>query len=69
MRFFKVVFPVLPVIPIICAEVASLVTLAKSFKEEKVFFTFIILLLKGCPFFVLTIDLIAPFLKASLTNL
>ena len=37
MRFFKVVFPTLPVIPIICAEVLSLVAIAKSFKEEKVF--------------------------------
>ena len=63
------VFPVLPVIPIICAEVASLVTLAKSFKEEKVFFTFIILFLETFFIFLLTTHLFAPFLIASLTNL
>ena len=63
------VFPTLPVIPIICAEVLSLVTLAKSFRDEKVFFTFIILFLEICFIFLLITDLTAPFLIASLINL
>ena len=43
-----------------------LVTFAKSFNEEKVFFTFIILFLKLYLVLLFTIDLIAPLLIASL---
>ena len=53
----------------IFADELSLVTLAKLFKEEKVFFTLIILLLEIFFIFLLTIDFMAPFLTASFTNL
>ena len=68
-RFFKVVFPTLPVMPIIWAKVLSLVILAKLFKEEKVFLTFIKFFFEICFLFLATTHLTAPFLRASLTKL
>ena len=56
-------------IPIIWAEELSLVTLAKFFKEEKVFFTLIILFLESFFIFLLTTDFMAPFSTASFANL
>ena len=68
-KFFKVVLPTLPVIPIISALAIFLVKLAKSLREEKVLFTFITLFFDIFFIFLLTIDLIAPFLIACFTKL
>ena len=63
------VLPTLPVIQTILANVFSLVTFAKTFKDLKVFSVFIILCLGNFFIFLLITDLIAPFFIACPTNL